>query len=129
MIKWLGYDDPSQNTWEPEENLGLCRCEGSIQRPILFHFNWFIFQIARMPLTNSKKIMKKIKKIQEDEKEKNLIRNLIQPILRLKQTLLLKPVSKVGCVFPMAIVSTMPHAGFGPNDHLEDAPHFRIGLS
>jgi len=21
LIKWLGYDDPSQNTWEPEENL------------------------------------------------------------------------------------------------------------
>jgi len=93
LIKWLGYDDPSQNTWEPEENLGLCRCEGSIQRPIIFRFNWFLFQIARMPLTNLKKIMKKIKKIQDEEKEKNQIQNLIQPISKLIQALLLKPVN------------------------------------
>ena len=26
LIKWLGYDDPSQNTWEPEENLGIKFC-------------------------------------------------------------------------------------------------------
>ena len=36
--------------------------------------------------------MKKIKKIQEDEKEKNQIPNLIQPISKLIQALLLKPV-------------------------------------
>jgi len=29
LIKWLGYDDPSQNTWEPEENLGLY-CQDAI---------------------------------------------------------------------------------------------------
>ena len=32
--------------------------------------------------------------------------------------------SKVGCVFPMVVVSILPHAEFGPNDHREDAPHF-----
>ena len=31
---------------------------------------------------------------------------------------------KGGCVFPVAIVSMLPHAEFGPNDHREDAPHF-----
>ena len=99
LIKWLGYDDPSQNTWEPEENLGLCRCEGSIQRPIRFRFNWFLFQIARMPLTNLKKITKKIKKIQEEEKEKNLIPNLIQLISRLIPALLLKPVIAINLLY------------------------------
>ena len=39
--------------------------------------------------------------------------------------------SKVGCVFPMVIIPTvyfpkvLPQAEFGPNDHREDAPHFR----
>ena len=32
--------------------------------------------------------------------------------------------SKVGCVFPMVVVSILPHAEFGPNDHREDASHF-----
>ena len=36
--------------------------------------------------------MKKIKKIQDEEKEKNQIQNLIQPISKLIQALLLKPV-------------------------------------
>ena len=31
---------------------------------------------------------------------------------------------KVGCVFPMVVVSILPHAEFGQNDHREDAPHF-----
>ena len=35
---------------------------------------------------------------------------------------------KVGCVFSMVIVSILPHAEFGPNDHREDAPYFRIGV-
>ena len=26
--------------------------------------------------------------------------------------------------FPMVVVSILPHAEFGPNDHREDAPHF-----
>ena len=32
--------------------------------------------------------------------------------------------SKVGYVFSMVIVSMLPRAEFGPNDHQEDAPHF-----
>ena len=32
--------------------------------------------------------------------------------------------NKVGCAFPMVIVTIMPHAEFGPNDHRVDAPHF-----
>ena len=32
---------------------------------------------------------------------------------------------KVGCVFPMVIVSMLSHAEFGPNDYGEDEPHFR----
>ena len=32
--------------------------------------------------------------------------------------------NKVGCVFPMVVVSIPPHAEFGPNDHQEDAHHF-----
>ena len=31
---------------------------------------------------------------------------------------------KVGCVFPMIVVSLLPHAKVGPNDHREDATHF-----
>ena len=31
---------------------------------------------------------------------------------------------KVGCVFPMVIVSILPHAVFRRNDHRKDAPHF-----
>ena len=34
--------------------------------------------------------------------------------------------TKVGCVFPMVVVSILPHAEFGPNDHREDAPHFSM---
>jgi len=30
----------------------------------------------------------------------------------------------VGRVFPMVIVSTLPHVELGRNDHREDAPHF-----
>ena len=30
--------------------------------------------------------------------------------------------SKVGCVFPMVIVSILSQAEFGPNDHRVDAP-------
>ena len=32
---------------------------------------------------------------------------------------------KVGCAYPMVVVSIAPYAGFGPNDHREDAPHFK----
>ena len=35
-------------------------------------------------------------------------------------------VYKEGYVFPMVVISILPHAIFGPNDHLEDAPHFTI---
>ena len=31
---------------------------------------------------------------------------------------------KVGCVFPMVVVSIQPHLEFGPNDHRDDTPHF-----
>ena len=31
---------------------------------------------------------------------------------------------KLTCVFPMVIVSIMPHAEFGRNDHRGDEPHF-----
>ena len=30
----------------------------------------------------------------------------------------------VGCVFPIVVVSILPHAEFGPNYHRVDAPHF-----
>ena len=32
---------------------------------------------------------------------------------------------KVVCVFPMAVVSILPHVEFGPNYHWKDAPHVR----
>ena len=32
--------------------------------------------------------------------------------------------SKVGCVFLMVVVSMLPHAEIGRNDHREGAPHF-----
>ena len=32
--------------------------------------------------------------------------------------------NKVECVFPMVIVSLLPQAELGQNDHREDAPHF-----
>ena len=31
---------------------------------------------------------------------------------------------KVGCGFPMVVVSILPHAKFGPNDRRVDAIHF-----
>ena len=34
-------------------------------------------------------------------------------------------VDKLGRVFPMVVVSILPHAEFGPNDHREDAPTLR----
>ena len=34
-----------------------------------------------------------------------------------------KTISKVGRVFPMVVVSLLPHEEFGPNDHRKDAPH------
>ena len=33
-------------------------------------------------------------------------------------------ISKVGCVFPMVVVSILPHAEFEPNDHQKDTPDF-----
>ena len=36
---------------------------------------------------------------------------------------------KVGCVFPIVIVSMLPQAEFGPNDHWEHANHFTILFS
>ena len=33
---------------------------------------------------------------------------------------------KVGYVFPMVVVSMLPHADFGPNDDREDTLHFII---
>ena len=35
-------------------------------------------------------------------------------------------IGKVGCVFPMVIVSMLPHAELGPNDDRDDAHHFSI---
>ena len=32
--------------------------------------------------------------------------------------------NNVGCVFLMVLVSILPQAEFGPNDHREGAPHF-----
>ena len=37
--------------------------------------------------------------------------------------------SKVGCVFPMVFVSILPHAEFGPNDHLYHAHHLNELIS
>ena len=34
--------------------------------------------------------------------------------------------SKVGSVFPIVVVSILPHADFGPNNHREDAPYFTL---
>ena len=35
-------------------------------------------------------------------------------------------ITKVGCIFPMFVVSLLPHAEFGKSDHREDAPHFTL---
>ena len=32
--------------------------------------------------------------------------------------------TKVGCILTTVIVSILPHAEFGRNDHREDTPHF-----
>ena len=34
--------------------------------------------------------------------------------------------STVECVFPMVVVPKLPRAGFGRNDHQNDAPHFTV---
>ena len=48
--------------------------------------------------------------------------------LRIKKTFFfvenLSTRNKVGCVFPMVVVSIPPHAGFWLNYHRDDAPHF-----
>lgn len=36
---------------------------------------------------------------------------------------------KVGCVFPVAVISILPQAESGPYHHREDAPHFSKILS
>ena len=36
--------------------------------------------------------------------------------------------TKVGCVFPMGVVSILPHAELGPNVNREDEPHFSFIL-
>ena len=36
---------------------------------------------------------------------------------------------KVGCVFPVVVVSILPYADLGPNYHREDAPHFTIFIN
>ena len=36
------------------------------------------------------------------------------------------PEYKVGCVYPMTMVSLLSHAEFGANDHREYSPHFKI---
>ena len=38
-------------------------------------------------------------------------------------------INKVGCVFPMVIIPILPQAEFGPDDHREDALHFRTKLT
>ena len=35
---------------------------------------------------------------------------------------------KVGCIFPMVVVSLLPHVEFGLNDYREDAPHFTFEI-
>ena len=44
-----------------------------------------------------------------------------QGVPRLKQNV---RDSKVKCVFPMVVVSLLPHTEFGPNDHRIDASHY-----
>ena len=34
----------------------------------------------------------------------------------------------VGCVFPVVVVSILPHVEFEPSDHWKDAPHFNINV-
>ena len=34
-------------------------------------------------------------------------------------------IGEVGCVVVVVIVSILTHAEIGPNDHRQDAPHFR----
>ena len=36
--------------------------------------------------------------------------------------------NKVGCVFPIVIVSILPYAEFGPNDHRKKHPNFIFSL-
>ena len=33
-------------------------------------------------------------------------------------------IHKVGCVYPMVVVSILPHVEFGPNDHWKDTPQY-----
>ena len=47
-----------------------------------------------------------------------LIANIIQRIEAKNK------VNKVGCVFPIVVVSIPLHAEFRPNDHGKGAPHF-----
>ena len=39
------------------------------------------------------------------------------------------PSGKVGCVFPMVVVSILSHAEFGLDGHREDAPHLMFEQS
>ena len=44
----------------------------------------------------------------------------------INQVIYIAQFNNLGCVFPMAIVSILPPAEFGWNDHQEDALHFKI---
>ena len=52
--------------------------------------------------------------------------SIMEHILMQAIQIFVKSVSKVGCVFPMIVVSILPHAEFGPNDQWEDAAHFKM---
>ena len=41
----------------------------------------------------------------------------------------IRNIIKVGCVYPMVIIPILPQAEIGPDDHREDAPHFRTKLT
>ena len=61
-------------------------------------------------------------KIPEQGKDYSIIKGMFIKGFKLRKS----ASAKVGCVFPMVVVSILPHAEFGPNDHREDAPHFTL---
>ena len=57
------------------------------------------------------------------DKTYNVAADMID-LLWVPDTFFIDEIGKVGCVFPMVVVSILPNAEIGPNDHGEDAPHF-----
>ena len=113
----------------PAKNLNLAKCDVSKQ---LRQFHSKLFE--RLSLITEDQLNKR-----NEKKYNNMVDNISQIITKEDFQLVIeneelkpkgkthsfaKSPNKVGCIFPMVVISIVRHAELGRNDHREDAPHF-----